>query len=128
MNPVAPFTGLARTTLSRRPSAIEVDKRGVTPSGGGGGGGGGVSAGANAGILLDEDWTTGTRATSPRWTIPDVVDNSGDHGLSDVAVETLSQCLQPVLDGLGDVDAETLLDLKQLGQPGEEGGACIRDG
>jgi hypothetical protein len=113
MNPVAPFPDLVRSSVPTT-SSIEVDRRG------------GVTV---AGVRPNQDWTdpASSWTIGPRWTIPDVVDRSGDHGLSDVAVETLSRCLRPVLDGLGELDAELLLELKRLDRPGGEG-PCVRDG
>jgi hypothetical protein len=67
----------------------------------------------------------------PRWTLPDIVEG-GDDGLCDVAVETLSSCLHPVLEGLAALDAEVLLELRRR-QPqhrtgGDGGGPVVREG
>jgi hypothetical protein len=69
----------------------------------------------------------------PRWTLPDIVEG-GDDGLCDVAVETLSSCLHPILEGLAALDAEVLLELRR-GQPqaqyrtgGDGGGPVVREG
>lgn len=48
-----------------------------------------------------------------RWNIPEIAKHS-EYGLSSVSVSALQQCLQPVLDGLGQIDATELLGLEHV--------------
>jgi hypothetical protein len=48
-----------------------------------------------------------------RWNIPEIAKHS-ECGLSSVSVSTLQKCLQPVLEGLGQIDATELLGLEQV--------------
>ena len=61
-----------------------------------------------------------------RWTIPAIVEDNGDEGLAEVAVETLTRCLRPVLDGLAALDAEILLELERCSP--RDTGAALHDG
>lgn len=93
MNPVAPCSNPVRNSNSSSSAA------------------GGVRGG-------DRDASS---TSWPRWTLPDIVEG-GDDGLCDVAVETLSTCLHPVLEGLAALDAEVLLELKRKPQQQRYGG------
>jgi hypothetical protein len=108
MNPVPPFPDLVRNSVVPSKSSIE----------------------GGAGTVGEFGGPSSSSSSSWRWTIPDAVDGSGGRGLSDVAVDTLHKCLQPVLDGLGALDAEVLLELHRSppGADGEKGGPRVRDG
>jgi len=60
---------------------------------------------------------------SGAWTLPSIL-KQGRSGLSNVSVEQLQHCLQPVLAGLEQLDPETLLQLDRV----QSGGARLRDG
>lgn len=57
------------------------------------------------------------------WTLPSLL-KQGKGGLSNVSVEELHACLQPILAGLERLDPETLMHLERV----ESGGAQFRDG
>jgi len=55
------------------------------------------------------------------WTLPAIVkesENKDHQGLSSVSTETLQQCLQPILDGLANIDAEALMHLERVSSGG----------
>jgi len=58
------------------------------------------------------------------WTLPSILKQGGRGGLSNISVEELNQCLQPVLAGLQQLDPESLLQLERV----QSGGARLRDG
>ena len=59
-----------------------------------------------------------------RWNIPEIAKHS-EYGLNSVSVSTLQKCLQPVMEGLGQIDAAELLGLQhaaaELGPQIKEG-------
>ena len=63
-------------------------------------------------------------ADALQWTLPAIVKQSQNEGLSQVSTETLQRCLQPVMDGLVDIDAEALMHLERV----SSGGTRLYDG
>ena len=62
-------------------------------------------------------------SSSGAWTLPSLL-KQGKGGLSNVSVEELHACLQPILAGLEHLDPEALMHLERV----EAGGAQLRDG
>jgi hypothetical protein len=77
----------------------------------------------NSPSATDNSGTTGSLLPFD-FTIPHIAQH-GEKGLGDIPKDVLERCLQPVMRGLQNMDAQALLELKQV--PPHEG-ARLRQG